>query len=136
MTYRLFPATYRYSLIRDTSGQWFVKTLVVDCNIVSLSALTVSLNSAINQLRKRPEIITSVECDHGVLLIPRINISKNTHTQEQMIYDLDGPIRWKSRNHAFIKIPCPYGAMCQWTRKPVARGKSNEIVIDPGPGLR
>ena len=89
------------------------------------TALTASTNSAINQLLMRPEILTSVECDHGRLLIPSLKRNERSHTQKQIDYDLDGPIKWKSRGHVFIKVPCPFGAMCKWTRKPVARGESN-----------
>ena len=81
MTYRLFPATYINSLTRDTSGQWFVKVKAAESNIISLTAITASVNSAMNQLRMRPEIITSVECEHGVLLVPRMKVSERTFTQ-------------------------------------------------------
>ena len=81
MTYRLFPATYTYSLVKDLSGQWFVKAQVVDSNVVSLTALTASTNSAINQLLMRPEILTSVECDHGRLLIPSLKRNERSHTR-------------------------------------------------------
>ena len=128
MTYRLFPATYRNSLIRDSSGQWFVKSKSEEFDIISLTALTVNTSYALNQLRTRPEIITSVECDHGVLLVPEMRVTKSTHAQDEINCDLNGAIKWKSSKHALVKIPCPFGAMCQFTRKPVFKGESNKIV--------
>ena len=113
MTYRLFPATCTHSLVKDSSGQWFVKAQVVDSNVVSLTALTASTNYAINQLLMRLEILTYVERDYGRLVIPRLKHNERSHTPEQIDYDLDGLIKWKSRDHAFIKVPCPFGAMYQ-----------------------
>ena len=71
--------------------------------MLPLTTLTASIDSAINQLLTRSAIL---------MLIFRLKHNEKSHTQEQINYDLDRPINWKYRGHAFIKVPCPFGAMC------------------------